>query len=250
MRIPAWKSLKRIDAHRNGDSLPPNESERLKAQFSEATAGAESAVKRAAAIDEKTIAALNLIGTALRDLTNRVATLERRSSENNESIEELDQHLMTVAKYAVALNQKITDRAAATAGKDEAIDAVVAIRSDSQAKTDKVQSERSVRVVDSVAGLLSNLQASVNDLIERIENLEGRITKLEPRETAIAIEDSSDDVPSRSESQIVYETEGAEDRPRNPPGRRARPAGPPPALRPQRDWTTCDAGTSPIDSAG
>ena len=235
MHIPTWKSSKGISADHNSDSLPPNEGERLQAKFSEATAEAQSAAKRAAATAEKYIASLKLIGTALRDLSNRIITLERRSSEANEtfenlrssvkdlsqswehhrvtaneSIEQFDQRLTIVANDAVALNRKISDLAA---GKDEAISAVDAIHSDNQTKADNAQSQPHAGM-DSVAGLLSSLQAGVNELIERIENLERRITKLEPRETAVseaAIEEPPDDVPSRSDNRIADKTESAVD---------------------------------------
>jgi uncharacterized coiled-coil protein SlyX len=196
----------RVSADRKAESLLPNGSERLKAN-SETIADAQSAAKGAATISEKTIAALKLISTSLTDLSNRINTLERRSSEitfenlrssveelshslehnrviTNKSIEEFDQRLTILAKYAVVLNQKITDLPVATAGKGRPTNAADAIRSDNQTQADNTQSEPSIQT-DSVAGLLSNVQASVNDLIERIESLERRITKLEWRETTI-----------------------------------------------------------------
>jgi hypothetical protein len=205
----------RVSADRNGGSPPPNVSEGLKSKFSETTAEAQPATERA--IQDKTITALELIGEAIRDLNNRIITLERRSSETNEtfeslrssveelsqslehdraiantSVEKFDHRLTMVAKYAVALNQKIADLPTAVASKP-----------------DTAQIELSTQI-DLLAGLISNLQGSVNDSIARIENLEKRITKLDQRETAIsdaAMEEASDEVRSRSGNPIIHETE-------------------------------------------
>jgi chromosome segregation ATPase len=221
MRIPAWKPSKGISGDRSGGSLPPDENKRLLAKMSDATVEASSAAKRAVSTNDKTIASLELIGAALTALRNRIALLERRSSETNETfenlrlsvagysqsakntsgkIDEFGQRLTIVAKYAVALNEKITDLAAARAAKDEVSDAVDGVLSDKETKVDKAQSQPSSRT-DAVAGLLSNLQASVNDLINRIENVERRITKLEPQQkiiSEICREKSSHDVPPKS----------------------------------------------------
>jgi hypothetical protein len=97
MRIPTWNSSKGDSADRNGDTLPPNEGERLQAKCSDATVEAQSAAKQAAATAEKYIAALKLIGTALRDLSNRIITLEHRSSETDETFENLRKPARTTA---------------------------------------------------------------------------------------------------------------------------------------------------------
>jgi len=88
MRIPTWKSSNG-NTDRNGDRPPPNAGERLQAKFVEPTAEAQSAAKQAEATTEKYIASLKLIGTALSDLNNRTIALERRSSEINETFENL-----------------------------------------------------------------------------------------------------------------------------------------------------------------